>query len=888
MSAKNKKRNSEVSIPLVNLPTGDLEDSKNKSMRSTKKGGMVSSETLREKQKYNKAIREDRRNTIDNRHQFIFSKLADALQVEINVVQDMVLIDENFDKIDNFFAVSGPNTISFIVQNVTFDYGKCYYFLKIVPEKPITHKNIVSDTIWGEKLNSEDLKVREFMDKLQNFVSNLSGANKNMTGHIELSSDSVNNYISNLESASEYQQSLTNSDNVEKIDKVLQQWNIQIEQVLAQSEQIRREADDVGPSAELQYWKNRMVQFNTLLQKMKNKNVKMVIILAHIAKLKSFNAWKIMDAKITDLANEANDNVKYLYTLEKYLIPLSKYDPTNMIIFLPNLIKVIRMIYTVSSYYNTSERMTSLFVKVTNQMIKTSKRYINFGVSRIWELSSDEMKKRMNDCIKLNEAYQEEFHKVKENLSELPNEKQFEFSENYIFGKIDTFCKRINLVLSLLDYIDSFSEIQNISIEGIDTIYLKYKSIVDMIKKKSYDFLDHRRPEFENDYGDMKNQFLNLKTLIHKFIDGWLQKSLSTEKSLILLKKFYIIRKDHLNLEDKYVKVFLSYGKDLELIKKIYMKLKNEPIVSHYLPPICGKITWSRLLYRRIEEPMLVFNKMPHILKISEANKVIKNYNKLAKILTEFELLYYRGWCRAIEISKKSLNSPILIKISENTFKVNFDIQIIELIKEARYLKEMKFKLSDTANLFISLESGIIKNYNNLNDLIIEHRTVVDSIPSTILILLKPYIHRIEEILLQGCDRLSWSSLNISNFLLNSRKSLSNLKKIVKNARDILECRIMEIFDQVSETELFSIQNEESMDTEEFAKIIMKSCHDIFDTICKKSQLAELAVFDLIDLLNSGLTESESKKMFQDNGQGVVFTSIIPKKIFTYAIDTQS
>jgi dynein heavy chain len=40
-------------------------------------------------------------------------------------------------------------------------------------------------------------------------------------------------------------------------------WSKQIEQVLVESEQIRREADNIGPAAELSYWKNRMAKFNT-------------------------------------------------------------------------------------------------------------------------------------------------------------------------------------------------------------------------------------------------------------------------------------------------------------------------------------------------------------------------------------------------------------------------------------------------------------------------------------------------------------------------------------------------------------------------------------------------------------------------------------------------
>ena len=50
---------------------------------------------------------------------------------------------------------------------------------------------------------------------------------------------------------------------MEKMEALMASWCRQIEQVLTESEQIRREADDVGPSAELNYWKMRMAKFNS-------------------------------------------------------------------------------------------------------------------------------------------------------------------------------------------------------------------------------------------------------------------------------------------------------------------------------------------------------------------------------------------------------------------------------------------------------------------------------------------------------------------------------------------------------------------------------------------------------------------------------------------------
>lgn len=80
-------------------------------------------------------------------------------------------------------------------------------------------------------------------------------------------------------------------------------------------------------------------------------------------------------------------------------------------------------------------------------------------------------------------------------------------SENYIFGKFDTFCRRLERISYQLNTIQEYAGLADIRIEGIDGIIVKYKTIVESTKKKSYDILDHRKAEVN---------IVNLLLQVHK------------------------------------------------------------------------------------------------------------------------------------------------------------------------------------------------------------------------------------------------------------------------------------------------------------------------------------------------------------------------------------
>lgn len=112
----------------------------------------------------------------------------------------------------------------------------------------------------------------------------------------------------------------------------------------------------------------------------------------------------------------------------------------------------------------------------------------------------------------------------------------------------------------------------------------------------------------------------------------------------------------NLDIDGKYMKILQIYGRDIETVCKIYTRQKQDPPLSRNLPPIAGKILWARHLFHRIQEPMESFQQHPAVLQTPEGKCIIHNYNKVAKVLMEFEVIYHRAWLQQV-------NKLILIRI---------------------------------------------------------------------------------------------------------------------------------------------------------------------------------------------------------------------------------
>ena len=74
------------------------------------------------------------------------------------------------------------------------------------------------------------------------------------------------------------------------------------------------------------------------------------------------------------LLSQAVDNAKFLGAAEQYIHAIYLEDPGKMRTPIMRLLYTVKMIFNVSTYFNNSVRISSLLVKITNQIIISCKR----------------------------------------------------------------------------------------------------------------------------------------------------------------------------------------------------------------------------------------------------------------------------------------------------------------------------------------------------------------------------------------------------------------------------------------------------------------------------------------------------------------------------------
>ncbi|NXS80190.1 DYH8 protein, partial [Erpornis zantholeuca] len=853
------------------------------------------------------AAREDRRAKINASYKYIFEALSAGVGLDLPTVEELMLDVPSFDALDSFLTKGGQKSLKIFYQEgdargvecgrvipgvakgsrISQFYvektpgkivGLCLYFVRYKNDTSVNDKNIheeisfgvldatdgllrgIKDIIekvflpamlatsnWGTLGQSkEDTKDKQsFVETINRYISFLGGAAIRVEGTVELTKIDYIDF-SELQAFDKITAAAESYETVHQLEEVLMIWYRQIEHVLVESKQIRREPKDSGPMTELENWKYTCAKLNFIIEQIKGQDCKAVISVLKVAHSKILKSWQELDGKITDAANESKDNVKYLSTLERVCRPLYTTDIVSMTQGIPNLIKAVQMIHRVSKYYNTSERITSLLIKVTNQMVTTCKAYItDAGLNGVWDQDTPVVIGKMNECMRLLKEYRKCFREAKEEIVESLGEKSFEVSEMYIFGKSEAFCRRLEKIMEMIAIEQNFNALTLCAIEGIDLMAVKFKNVYHIFQKKQYDTLDPHVTEFDVDFVKFKSEVERLETQLQTFMRKCFRKIVSSQNSLQLLQRFQNLNMPCLQEETEHTVgcILRHYVADLEATKKIYLAQKDDPPLPRNMPPIAGKILWVRQLFRRINEPISYFQKHSNILASAEGKAVVQSYNKLAYVLVEFEVVYHNAWLKEMSQLQYPLQSTIFVRHPKTEkLLVNFDPQILEIVRETKCMIKLGLEVPEQTVKVAIIEDNLKSKKLQLEGLVQSYEDLCQKTPSIFVNLLTPKRNKVGRLRLE-----EWTNKNLMKFNKDKCKVL-HLGKHNLGVNILNEVQIGSLLDEISSTSLVSLPVGGPVEVEDLLTDNEDYTKECAEALNIKSMHIEDAVQELINI----------------------------------------
>lgn len=159
-------------------------------------------------------------------------------------------------------------------------------------------------------------------------------------------------------------------------------------------------------------------------------------------------------------------------------------------------------------------------------------------------------------------------------------------------------------------------------------------------------------------------------------------------------------------LEKKHSLLLEMYKQDLKNVQAIFIEGKNlidrgdehAPIYAG-LPIVAGTLTWCKALQDRITEPYERIPSLgPGITEREDYNDVQKLYNSIKKSIRDYKESKVMDWQKEIESNTdQKLELFLLCKNESGHLKVNFDPALVRLLREVKYMKQLREDVVQTA-----------------------------------------------------------------------------------------------------------------------------------------------------------------------------------------------
>ncbi|NXQ21683.1 DYH10 protein, partial [Peucedramus taeniatus] len=526
-------------------------------------------------------------------------------------------------------------------------------------------------------------------------------------------------------------------------------WKKLISRVL--EEQLKKVPQGNSPLAEIDLWRENNATLRALTEQIKLPEVQKVLEILQKAESKFTGDLQIVLSDLKKHHMEAQDNAKFLSTLERHLKNLSTGTGVDVISnVIPSLLNALRLVWIMSRHYNKDVLMVPFLERISWEISERVRRVVD--LQTLFKQDITTAKKKITEAKNTLEQWKKCYFTTCIQVEESGSKRFWKFDVKRLFEKTDYM---VSICQDLYDIFQATEELHNIFIPELITVTENPKGVDEL--QREVNIVISPMEDLTFDPFSMENA------------RDW----------AFVMEEFK---------EDVLV----------ETVEQIFVQnLKDPPRYKNH-PPVAGAIAWSRSLSHRIRHTITRFQEEEELLASKRGQEVQQKSLQVTKKMDEYEAQKYRQWRDRAEHVLPLLLKDTLLTLSSATdepvttrksvcFALNFSPEIQEIIIETKYMEQLGLPVPEMARYVALQEDQYLRYTNKLKIMLDRYHKLMEMMNEAETKLLDHYVRELWKILKAGHKRLTWKSVGIGEFIVQCTQTIGRLELLVHQIHHISE-----------------------------------------------------------------------------------------------------
>jgi len=569
-----------------------------------------------------------------------------------------------------------------------------------------------------------------------------------------------------------------------------------------------RNSKNPNPVTEIDFWKKKSENLESIIKQIQGEPILEILKFLEKQKSSYYKFFNDIKKEVNQKAKESTQNFKFLVFLKddlEEIVNESRQLPELAEFFIP-IFHTIRLIWKDNEYYSKSERLIVLIRKLCNTMIDQAKLYIHSGI--FGKINSDE--ENAEAIIKLETSREiiSKFMNAYFLYKDAPGQDSWKITRNVIFYRLDTFNDRIGDILNVAKSYSEFIKIHQKNIGGIKgqslqnilkDIFNECTQATKLFLVEDFDPLDISSDEFNKKYAKYKETLKELERRVAAVLTQTFDECDTIIGKFKILENFdTILERPNIiiELEKKYNNLLDLYKQELRTVQMLFLQGKEyidkkdeRSPLNKNMPPIAATLYWTDSLKERINEPFMRFISIGKRITDKEEFREIENlYHSIIKIINDYENTKKKNWDVLSKDSSGDKQKDFILISKGDLLSINFDPQLLQLLKEIKYLKILNLSIPEEADLVYQKNNIFRKQIASLENITSQFNSVILSLHDVEKPLIAEKLKKVQAILEPGFNEITWEDTKkIDDFVAKANLNINDLNSIVDKLHQFIK-----------------------------------------------------------------------------------------------------